>query len=132
VSELLSRLAAEFALHDPVPSDVTAAACAAGRLVGPARSWTSLALAEEPGLRGGGVLGFADQVGRVDVEVTGGRLTGLLRGPGEVWVRWPGGERQAVVDDVGRFMVDGLTAGPLCVVVRRAGAADAVGPWFVG
>jgi len=132
VSELLNRLAAAFERHDPVPPEVTEAAVAAGRLAGPARSWTSLALVGVDGMRGDGLLGFADRACRVDVEVTSGRLTGLRRGAGDVWVRWPGGERRAVLDDVGRFTVDGLPAGPLCVVVRRAGHADAVGPWFVG
>jgi hypothetical protein len=132
VSELLSTLVAAFEQHDPVPPDVTAAAVSAGLLVGPARSWTPLSLVGVGGLRGDGLLGFADRLGRVDIEVAAGRLTGVLRGVGDVWVRWPGGERRAAVDDVGRFTVDGLPAGPLCVVVRRPGEADAVGPWFVG
>jgi hypothetical protein len=130
---LLAGLAGAFERHDPVPSEVVAAAEGAGRLVGPARSWTALALVDGPtGLRGGGAIGFADRWGRVDVDVEPGRLTGLRRGPGAVWVRWPAGERAVVVDDVGRFAVTGLPAGPLCVVLRRPGAPDAVGPWFVG
>lgn len=131
---LLGRLAGVFERHDPVPADVVAAAELAGRLVRPARSWTALALVDgTAGVRGdAGMIGFADRWGRVDVEVRTGRLTGLCRGPGAVWVRWPGGERAVDVDDLGRFTVTGLPAGPLSVVVRRAGSPDAVGPWFVG
>jgi hypothetical protein len=139
---LLHELAAMFDQFDPVPTAICAAAERAGSLVGPARSWSALALVADGSTTqvrgvGGPLLGFAGPAGRVDVEIDGSdagvRLTGLVSGlVGTAWVRWPGGEVRADVDDVGRFVVVGLPAGPLSVVVRRAGAADSVGPWFVG
>jgi hypothetical protein len=134
--ELLRALAAAFERRDPVPGAVRAAAERAGDLVAAAAGWDALALVAGERMRGAGdLLGFADRRGRVDVQVDvdadAVRLTGLADG-GAVFVRWPGGERAVDVDDVGRFTVDGLPRGPLCVVVRRPGEPDAVGPWFVG
>jgi hypothetical protein len=132
---LLRELAAEFERHDPVPTQVRVAAEWAGSLVPQAKSWSTLKLVTGAGLRGDGLLGFAGPAGRVDLEIESGDGTVTLSGlatRGDVWVRWPGGERHAVVDDVGRFTVVGLPAGPLSVVVRRQGEPDAVGPWFVG
>jgi hypothetical protein len=131
----MRRVAVAFGLADPVPDTVFAAAQRAGRLVGVAAGWTSLALvAGGDGMRGdSALLGFARRGHRVDVQVEttdSVRLTGLASG-GDVWVRWPDGERRAVVDDIGRFTMTGLPRGPLCVVLRRAGRPDAVGPWFV-
>lgn len=132
--ELLRALAAAFDREDPVPSAVRRAAERAGGLA--ARGWHELAFVTGDHVRGAGdLLGFADQRCRVDVQVDvdldSVRLTGLASG-GAVVVRWPDGERPVEVDDVGRFTVDGLPRGPLCVVVRRPGEPDAVGPWFVG
>ena len=134
--ELLRALAAAFDRRDPVPGPVRAAAEQAGDLVTDAAGWDVLALVAGERVRGAGdLLGFADRRCRVDVQVdTEGdtvRLAGLADG-GAVFVRWPGGERPVDVDDVGRFTVAGLPRGPLCVVVRRPGEPDAVGPWFVG
>lgn len=132
--ELLRALAAAFDRRDPVPPAVRRDAERAGGLV--ARGWTELASVAGDPVRGAGdLLGFADRRCRVDVQVEvdadSVRLTGLASG-GAVVVRWPDGERLVDVDDVGRFAVAGLPRGPLCVVVRRPGEPDAVGPWFVG
>jgi hypothetical protein len=132
---LLQGLAAEFERHDPVPAAVQKAAERAGSLVPQAKSWTALSLVAGDGVRGDvGLLGFASRTARVDLEIESDRtvrLTGLAT-QGEVWVRWPGGERRAVVEDIGRFTVDGLPPGPLSIVVRTPGRPDAAGPWFVG
>ncbi|HEY1573841.1 MAG TPA: hypothetical protein VGG05_21035 [Pseudonocardiaceae bacterium] len=135
--ELLRALAAAFDRQDPVPSAVRRDAERAGALVAAAAGWDALAFVAGDHVRGAGdLLGFADQRCRVDVQVDAHsdgsvRLTGLAEG-GAVVVRWPDGERTVEVDDVGRFTVGGLPRGPLCVVVRRPGEPDAVGPWFVG
>ncbi len=134
--DLLRRLAAAFDRVDPLPDGISTAAERAGQLVGPATTWTPLALvAGGEGMRGDvALLGFARLRHRVDVQIECSdtvRLTGLASG-GEVWVRWPDGERQAPVDDIGRFTLTGLPRGPLCIVLRLPGRPDAVGPWFVG
>jgi hypothetical protein len=134
--DVMRRVAAAFGSADPVPDTVSTAAERAGRSVGVAAGWTSLALvAGGDDMRGDGdLLGFARRGHRIDVQVEttdSVRLMGLASG-GAVWVRWPDGERQAVVDDIGRFTVTGLPRGPLCLVLRRTGRPDAVGPWFVG
>ncbi|HEX5407833.1 MAG TPA: hypothetical protein VFX16_36675 [Pseudonocardiaceae bacterium] len=127
---LLSGLAAEFERHDPVPAAVQHAAELAGSLVQQAKSWNSLALLTGAGVRGdAGLVRLAGVDLEIDPAPDGTvRLTGLAAG-GEVWVRWPGGERCA---GAGQFAVDGLPAGPLSIVVRTPGRPDAVGPWFVG
>lgn len=135
--ELLRALAAAFDRQDPVPGAVRRAAERAGGLVAAAAGWDALAFVAGDHVRGAGdLLGFADRKCRVDVQVDTDvdglvRLTGLAEG-GVVLVRWPDGERRVDVDDVGRFTAAGLPRGPLCVVVRRPGEPDAVGPWFVG
>jgi hypothetical protein len=67
------------------------------------------------------------------------RLVGVVSAAGRppaLLVRWPAGpelaETAALVDEVGRFSVRGLPAGPLGLVLRRTGEPDAVSPWFVG
>jgi hypothetical protein len=129
---LLSGLAAEFERYDPVPAVVRAAAERAGSIVPQAKSWTVLPLVAAGGVRGDAGLvrlaGVDLEIEHVDGSV---RLTGVAD-RGEVWVRWPDGEHRAAVDDIGRFTVDGLPAGPLSVVVRVPGQPDAAGPWFVG
>jgi hypothetical protein len=140
---LLGRLAALFERHDPMPAGIEEAADLAGQWIGRAWSWSPLALVAGGGAGrvrsegGGPLLGFAGPAGRVDVEIGGDqdgvRLTGLFQGSdGAVWVRWPAGERQVEVDGFGRFTTGELPAGPLSIVVRRAGQPDAAGPWFVG
>lgn len=125
--DMMRRLAAAFEQTDPVPVAVRAAACRAGRLVGPG---PLLALVTE-GVRGpGDVLGFARPGVRVDIQVEAGEtvaLTGVTTS-GRVVVRWPGGQRRTEVDELGRFTVTGLPRGPLSVLL---GEPDAAGPWFV-
>jgi hypothetical protein len=134
--DLLRELAAAFDSFDPVPAEVSAAAVRAGDLAVGAKSCTPLVFVAGDGVRGSGdLLGFAGQGCRVDVQIDVGDdgvlLTGVAVGGG-VLVRWPGGEVSVDVDAVGRYTVGGLPRGPLCVVVRRPGRRDAVGPWFVG
>ncbi len=130
--ELLRRLGEVFERYDPVPVGIGAAAVRAGVLAGSVSSALALvADGDVDGVRGvgGRLLGFAWPGGRVDVQIdVGVRLTGLVSGlMGSLWVRWPGGSRLVSVDSAGRFVVDGLPAGPLSLVV-----SGAVGPWFVG
>ncbi|HEX4703592.1 MAG TPA: hypothetical protein VH352_15800 [Pseudonocardiaceae bacterium] len=136
---LLRRLAAAFERFDPVPAGIEAAAERAGVIAGTARSWLAVvadgSVGHVRGEGGGRLLGFAWVDGRVDVYIdsgaTGVQLSGLVSGVvGSVWVRWPGGEVRADVDEFGRFVVVGLPAGPLSLAVRGAGV-DSVGPWFV-
>ena len=134
---LLARLAGVFGRFDPVPVDVGVAAVGAGRLAGHVAAALVLVADGLPGARGGGrLLGFAGGGGRVELEIESDgsavELTGVASGVGELWVRWPGGERIVDVDPWGRFTAVGLPAGPLSVAVRGVGAPDAVGPWFVG
>jgi hypothetical protein len=135
-SDLLRELMATFDSFDPVPADVSAAALRAGELAVGAKSCTPLVFVAGDGVRGpGDLLGFAGQGCRVDVQIDvagdGVRLTGVAVGGGMA-IRWPGGEVSVDVDAVGRFTVAELPRGPLCVVLRRPGRRDAVGPWFVG
>jgi hypothetical protein len=136
---LLRRLAVVFERLDPVPVGIEVAAERAGLLAGAARSWAALAVVADGSVEhvrgdgGGRLLAFAGVAGRVDVYIdTGVQLTGLVTGVvGAVFVRWPDGEVRVVVDEFGRFVVAGLPAGPLSLVVRADGT-ESVGPWFVG
>jgi hypothetical protein len=150
---LLARLAEAFDRLDPVPSAVQAAAEAAGRQPRPAPSTRWLPLlrdtAIEPlalALRSGAdgrVLGFGDPATALRVEVSdmdigmgaGLRVTGLLsteRPCGKVSVCWPDGVAETPVDPLGRFEIDGLPAGPLCLRLWQADRLVAVTAWFVG
>lgn len=149
---VLARLAEAFDRLDPVPASVQAAAEAAGRQPRPASStrWLPvlrdtavepLALALRSGA-GGRVLGFGDQATALRVELSdvvtalaGLRLTGLLSTDGpctRVSVCWPDGVAETPVDALGRFEVDDLPAGPLCLRLWRADRLLAVTAWFVG
>jgi hypothetical protein len=128
--ELLRRLADVFERYDPVPAGIGVDAVRAGLLAGSASSALVVVADGEGAVRGGGrLLGFAWPGGRVDVQIDAGvRLTGLVSILiSSLSVRWPGGSRVVSVDSVGRFVVDGLPAGPLSLVV-----AGSVSPWFVG
>lgn len=136
-AELLRRLAVMFEKFDPVPPDIDATAMRAGQLAG--HPSTALALVADglPGTRGDGrLLGFAGNGGRIELEIDSDgltvELTGVASTVGELWVRWPSGNRHVDVDTWGRFSVVGLPTGPLSLTVRADGAPDAVGPWFVG
>jgi hypothetical protein len=128
--ELLRRLADVFERYDPVPTGIGVDAVRAGLLAGSASSALALVAAGGGAVRGvGRLLGFAWPGGRIDVQIDAGvRLTGLVSGlMGSLLVRWPDGSRVVSVDSLGRFVVDGLPAGPLSLVV-----AGSVSPWFVG
>jgi len=128
--ELLRRLADVFERYDPVPAGIGVDAVRAGLLAGSASSALVLVADGGGAVRGvGRLLGFACPGGRIDVQIDAGvRLTGLVSGlMGSLSVRWPGGSRLVSVDSVGRFVVDGLPAGPLSLVV-----SGSVSPWFVG
>jgi hypothetical protein len=62
----------------------------------------------------------------VEVAQTGStrRLSGQLVpvGPAQVTVRWPGGSRETAADELGRFAIDGVSAGSVSLAVLRAGA----------
>ena len=128
--ELLARVARAFERADPVVG--VADAVRAGALAGSGAGALVLVTA---GVRGGRLLGFVGGGGRVDAEVDGDgvavSLSGVTTADGELRVRWPRGKRLVDVDAWGRFVVDGLPAGPLSFVVRAADGVDAVGPWFV-
>jgi hypothetical protein len=129
--ELLRRLADVFERYDPVPAGIGLDAVRAGLLAGSASSTLALVADGAGAVRGvgGRLLGFAWPGGRIDVQIDAGvRLTGLVSVLiDSLLVRWPGGSRLVSVDSVGRFVVDGLPAGPLSLVV-----AGSVSPWFVG
>jgi hypothetical protein len=128
--ELLRRLADVFERYDPVPAGIGVDAVRAGLLAGSASSALVSVTDGGGAVRGAGrLLGFAWSGGRIDVQIDAGvRLTGLVSGlMGSLSVRWPDGSRLVSVDSVGRFVVDGLPAGPLSLVV-----SGSVSPWFVG
>ena len=64
----------------------------------------------------------------VEVEVAESgptrRLSGQLVpiGPAQVTVRWSGGARETLADQLGRFAIDGVPAGSVSLAVLHAGA----------
>jgi hypothetical protein len=133
---LLTRLRLVVREHDPVPEAVFAAARAAW-------GWRTIdadlaaltfdsAMAERElaGVRGTAqprLLTFSAGHLTVEVEVheqrQGRRLVGQVVPPaaGRLEVRHPGGQVDAAVDDLGRFVADGVPAGPVSLRCHTAG-----------
>lgn len=150
---LLDELAVLFALLDPVPDHVIAAAAAAPEVVA---AWADLdaglievladtALQAAPvGVRSDGgprlvTFGVGDGPDECSVEVEVGtepsgtlRLVGLVvpTGPGELEVRHPGGTFRVPVDELGRFRVAGVPPGPLSLVLHGIGARATATDWI--
>jgi hypothetical protein len=152
---LLARLSELFDRLDPVPREVGRAAEHAADVLRPTTSWRRLHLVRDsairpltatmrgPGTRRRLSFGVGRQLVDIELEslVDGTlALTGLLAEPStepgagqaRVWVRWPTGAGWAVVDEVGRFALDGIPAGPLCLLVARTPTETGLSPWFVG
>jgi hypothetical protein len=150
---LLDELASMFEQLDPVPDTVVAAAELAPEVVA---AWRDLdaglldVLADSAlqpvgaGVRAGGGprlvtfgAGEGQDASTVEVEVgleASGtvRLVGLVvpAGPGELEVRHPGGTLRVPVDELGRFRVAGVPAGPLSLVLHGAGERAATTDWI--
>ena len=136
---LLDELAAMFARLDPVPDHVIAAAVAVPEVIA---AWRDLdaglldvladTALQPAGVRSGGgprlvTFGSGEGPDACSVEVEVGvepsgtlRLVGLVvpTGPGELEVRHPGGALWASVDELGRFRVAGVPAGPVSLVLH--------------
>ena len=126
--ELVSALRALAALHDPVPPDAIAAARSAVAWLTMDAELAELTVDSSvepqlPGVRGatGTTLLIFDASDRtVEVEIieevgAGRRLVGQLvpPEPGTVEVRHRGGRSVAQADDVGRFTIGEVAAGPV-------------------
>lgn len=155
---LLARLAGLFDRLDPVPAEVGRAAERAVDVLRPTVSWRRLQLVRDsairpltvamrgPGTRRRLSFGIGRQLLDIELESLADgtlALTGLLAESGDdadapsgeqarVWVRWPSGAGWGVVDEVGRFALDGIPAGPLCLLVARTSTEMGLTPWFVG
>jgi hypothetical protein len=127
---LLDQVRAAAEEHDPVPAHVVAAAKASF-------TWRTIdaelaELVDDSVLTGASVrtadgprmLTFEAGDTTVVVEIldsgTGRQLTGQLISPrpAQVEVRWQDGHADTVADDLGRFLVDGVPAGPVSLACR--------------
>ncbi len=143
-NEVLSELQALAAALDPVPSDAIAAArsAIAWRTIDAELAQLSHDVSSDPdhaGVRSSDaatLLTFEAPMLTVEIEVVdtgaGRRLLGQLipPGQGEVEVRHRGGETNVAADDVGRFRVEDVAAGPVrlrCVVGDSVVETD----WFL-
>lgn len=150
---LLDELALMFDVIDPVPEHVLAAALAVPEVIS---AWHQLdsgvlevlddtALQRVPaGVRSGGgprLVTFGSGTGpddctievEVGVEPSGSlRLVGLVvpAGPGELEVRHPAGRLRAPVDELGRFRVNGVPAGPLSLVLHGIDERTTTTDWI--
>ncbi|HZG93541.1 MAG TPA: hypothetical protein VEZ46_02410 [Mycobacteriales bacterium] len=141
--QLLSELRSALVDHDPVPDDVVAAARDAfgWRTLDAdlaALSYDSLLDERElAGVRSAGdaarLLTFESPVLTVEVEVGSGRIIGQLvpPQPGEVEVRHVGGSTTVPADAVGRFVANGVPAGPVSLRCRTTDATAVVTDWIV-
>jgi hypothetical protein len=141
--QLLTELRSALVDVDPVPDGVTAAAR-------DAFGWRTLdaelaALSYDSllddkvlaGVRSDGdaarLLTFESPALTVEVEVGSGRIIGQLVPPqaGEVEVRHAGGSMTVAADAVGRFVANGVPAGPVSLRCRTTDAAAVVTDWIV-
>jgi hypothetical protein len=127
---LLDEIQAAAEVHDPVPAQVLTAAKASF-------TWRTIdaelaELVDDSVLTGAGVraadgprmLTFEAGDTTVVVEIldsgAGRQLTGQLIAPrpAQIEVRWQDGNAAVVADDLGRFIVDGVPAGPVSLACR--------------
>ena len=147
--ELLARIAGVFGLVDPVPDAVWRDAEDAALVLRPTRTWRRLELLRDnvmsarerrvgfgPGgldvlirRAGGGAVALRGSV--ESCTGTAGVRRLVERGAAAVWVRWPGGAGRALVDAGGRFILDEVPSGPVCLAVTGKAAGMALTPWFV-
>jgi len=144
-SALWLELRAVFDAIDPVPPEVTAVAYAAmtfrtldaelARLVSDSSEQLlgGVRDAEGPGR----LVTFQSESLTIEVQVSllgaARHLVGQLVPPrsAEVRVEWPDGSTSVSADDLGRFSVDGVPAGPVRLVSERTGHPAVVTGWLV-
>jgi hypothetical protein len=130
---LLTALRNVVANADPVPPSVVEAARAAyvwRTIDAELAELTADSAMATSGVRSSSaprLLTFEGAGVEVEVEVaeTGStrRLSAQLVpvGPAQVTVRWSGGTKETIADELGRFAVDGVPAGSVSLVVERVG-----------
>lgn len=143
---LWREIRAVFDRVDPVPPEVTAVAYGAlafrdldaelGRLV--ADSADQLAVHVREDHAGARLVTFESDSLVIEVEVATTddgrrRMVGQLiaPSPAEVTVQWPDGEHGTQADELGRFVVDDVPAGPVRLRCTRPDLSDVVTGWLV-
>ena len=129
---------------DPVPGDPTQGDSTRGQstLDGPTPAESSSGgpmSGGSSGLRGPQeerLLGFQSGDVRLDVQVDGDGTSRTVHGLaepacGEVEVRWPDGSARAELDRIGWFLVTGVPAGPVRLLLHRADQPSYGTDWFV-
>ena len=130
---LLAEVEAAVAEHDPVPHALIDAAKASfiwRTIDAELAELADDSLLAAGGVRSGGgprMLTFEAGSTAVVVQVLDAGDLRLLTGqlvapqPAQVEVRWQGGRREVLADDLGRFTVDDVPAGPVSLACRFPG-----------
>ncbi|WP_289009839.1 hypothetical protein [uncultured Thermomonospora sp.] len=141
-AELLQLVRAAFAAYDPVPQHVLADARAALRWreadAAPARLVETGQDRRTPVLRetGARLLTFTGGGLTVELEVSGAgpayQLAGQLLPPAQalVRVRHTGGELAGHAEAAGQFVVEGVPAGPVSLLILPDGGSPVVTDWI--
>ena len=144
-AELWQEIRTVYDLVDPVPPEVTAVAYHAmafrtldaelGQLVSDSAEERLVGVRDAEGP--GRLVTFESDTLTVEVQVSvlgaDRRLVGQLvpPSPAEVRVEWPNDSTSVHADDLGRFSIDAVPAGPVRLVCERPGSAAVVTGWLV-